>query len=261
MRVCGLGFGTLVAAILVAAGCTATPGTISPTVSGSAMPTAEPVATASAVGVSSSGPSVSPSASAPGGSSSPAPSESGYPNDEPPVPSWHTGAGGIQAQLLATLRDDATVACDAIKTVPSGALAGVECHPSAAVVALVRIYGFVTPDAALSLYRSRLAAAGIALRTGDCQAGKAGDEPWTPGDGQWGPGGVEPDRDGCFDRASGVADVLTLCGNGAFIEVVGRKSDIAAVAKWADRIPASAIKSGTVSEPGPPGICYGGRGA
>ena len=202
-----------------------------------------------------------PAASAPSASSKPAPGVSSeYPNGEAPVTSWMQGPGSAQAQLLADVRDDAKVGCAATYALPVGVVAGAECHPNTALVAVVDVYGFGSPDAALSAYRARLAAAGIGLRTGDCSAGQPGEAAWAPGDGQWGPGGVEPDREGCFTDASGHANVLALCGDGASIAIVGKTADLAALAAWADRFPAAATSAGRVSTPSPPGICYGGWG-
>jgi hypothetical protein len=142
-----------------------------------------------------------------------------------------------------------------------GAVAGAECHPGTALVALVRIDGFASPDTALADYRARLTAAGVHLRSGDCSAGQPGEDAWAPGDGQWGPGGVEPDRAGCFADASGHATILVLCGDGTSIEVVGATANLGALDTWAARFPAAALNAGRVSTPSPPGICYGGWGA
>jgi hypothetical protein len=136
-----------------------------------------------------------------------------------------------------------------------------ECRPNTALVAIAAVYGFASPDDALSAYSAQLTANGVQLRTGDCSTGKPGDTAWTPGDGSWGPGGVEPDREGCFTDASGHANVLALCGNGAYVGIVGKTADLAALAKWVDRFPAKAVKAGRVSTPSPPGICYAGFGA
>ncbi|MGD0863386.1 MAG: hypothetical protein ABSA21_11605 [Candidatus Limnocylindrales bacterium] len=202
-----------------------------------------------------------PPATSPTAPSSLAPSASSQDNGEPQVPSWMNGSGSVEAQLLANLRDDAKVGCAPTKLFPVGAVAGAECRPNTALVAILDVYGFGSPDDALDAYRARLAAEGVQLRTGDCLAGQPGDEAWTPGDGQWGPGGVEPDRDGCFVDVSAHANVLALCGNGAYIGIVGKTADVAALAKWAWRFPAKAMNAGQVSTPSPPGICYAGWGA
>jgi hypothetical protein len=164
-----------------------------------------------------------------------------------------TGSGSVQAQLLVDVRDDAKVACSSLGAVPVGAVAGAACHPGMALVAMVRVLGFATPDLALADYRARLTAAGVHLRSGDCGTGRPGDAAWAPGDGQWGPGGVEPDRAGCFTDASDHATILALCGNGASIEVVGATADVAAVDAWAARFPAAALSAGQISTPSPPG--------
>jgi hypothetical protein len=149
-----------------------------------------------------------------------------------------TGSGSVESQLLAVVRDDAKVACSSVGAVPVGAVAGAACHPGTALVALVRVLGFATPDLALADYRARLTAAGVHLRSG-----------------------VEPDRAGCFLDASGHATILALCGNGISIGVVGATADVAAVDSWAARFPAAAVSAGQISTPSPPGICYGGWGA
>ena len=121
--------------------------------------------------------------------------------------------------------------------------------------------GYSSPDTALAAYLAALASAGVAIRSGDCESGKPGDDGWTPGDGQWGPGGVEPDRHGCLVAPTTGAEALALCGNGVFLSVGGRTSDLKALYAWAERFPAAALKAGSVSTPSPPGICYGGWGA
>lgn len=124
------------------------PGSVTP-VTGSGAPLATPVRSL-------------PAATTPSASSKPAPSaSSGYPNGEPPVTSWMRGSGNVQAELLADVRDDAKVGCAATPVVPIGAVAGAECHPNTALVAFVDVYGFGSPDTALSAYRARLAASGL----------------------------------------------------------------------------------------------------
>lgn len=210
---------------------------------------------------SSPGLTSAPPATSPTAPPSLAPTASSQDDGEPQVPSWMNGSGSVEAQLLASLRDDAKVGCAATGLLPARAIAGTECGPNTAVVALVDVYGFGSPDDALNAYRVRLAAEGVQLRTGDCLAGQPGDEAWTPGDGQWGPGGVEPDRDGCFVDLAGHANVLALCGNGAYIGIVGKTADVATLAKWVWRFPAKAVQAGQVSTPSQPGICYAGWGA
>lgn len=246
---------------LLVAACAGAGGTVAPTATGttgSTSPSGAPsVANRSqASAVDTTPPATQTAASSPAPSTSPQ-----YPNDEPPGPSWKSGTGSVETQLLANLRDDARVACAATQAIPSGAAAGIECRPNTALVAFAAVYGFGSPDDALSAYSARLAANGVQLRSGDCSTGKPGDTAWTPGDGSWGPGGVEPDREGCFTDASGHANVLALCGNGAYVGIVGKTADLAALAKWVDRFPAKAVNAGRVSTPSPPGICYAGFGA
>ncbi len=279
MHVSRFRIGGLIALGFLVAACAGGPGTVTPTATGapaspSALnPTASPEAGPSAMpaggptpATTRSAPPASPVASL-RGSTAPSASTSATPGarstslgDEPAVTLWMHGSGSLQAQLLANVRDDAKVGCAATQVLPVGAVAGQECRPDLVLVALVDVYGFSSPDAALTGYRVRLAAESVGLRTGDCPAGQQGEAAWAPGDGQWGPGGIEPDREGCFADASGHANVLALCGNGVYIAIVGKTADLAALTAWTDRFPAAAMNAGRVSTPSPPGICYGGWG-
>jgi hypothetical protein len=250
-----MGIGWTTALAFLVAACTGVSGSMAPTATGSPLIPSAPPSTALAGASPSETPVGSvPPAITPTASSSPAPSASFQDNGEPEVTSWMNGSGSLEAQLLAHLRDDAKVGCAATQVLPVGAVAGTACRPNTALVAGVNIYGFGSPDDALNAYGVRLAAEGVQLRTGDCWAGQPGDDAWTPGDGQWGPGGVEPDRDGCFIDASSHANVLVLCGNGAYVDIVGKTANLAALTKWAWRFPARA----QASTPSPPGICYAG---
>lgn len=279
MQISRLPIGGMIALGFLVAACAGASGNPAPAATGSplapstppasalaeASPSASPAGSVTPVTASGAPPATPvrslPAASAPSASSGPTPGASSeYPNGEPPVTSWMDGPGNVQAQLLADVRDDAKVGCAATQALPIGAVAGAECHPNTALVAFVDVYGFGSPDAALSAYRVRLAAAGIELRTGDCSAGQPGEAAWAPGDGRWGPGGVEPDREGCYTDASGHANVLALCGDGASIAIVGKTADLAALTAWVDRFPAAATSAGRVSTPSPPGMCYGGWG-
>jgi hypothetical protein len=253
--------GPAIALTLLVAACAGTGGTVGPTATG-ATGLASPTSVASAAntsprpGVDTASPTFQTAASSSSPSATPQ-----YPNNEPSVPSWNSGTGTVEAQLLANLRDDAKVACAATLVIPGGATAGAECRPNTALIAVAVVYGFGSPDDALSAYSAQLAANRVQLRTGDCSSGKPGDTAWTPGDGSWGPGGVEPDREGCFIDASGHANVLALCGNGAYVGIIAKTADLAALSKWVDRFPAKAVKAGRVSTPSPPGICYASFGA
>ena len=74
------------------------------------------------------------------------------------------------------------------------------------------MYGFATLADALAAYIARMASYGVALRSGDCQAGTAGDRAWTPGDGP-DEGGDLPYRIGCFLDENGTANVRLTCGD------------------------------------------------
>jgi hypothetical protein len=140
---------------------------------------------------------------------------------------------------------------------PARATAGVECRPNTTLVELVGVYGFSSQNDALKTYRERLSEYGVRLRTGDCRAGKAGDESWTPGDGAAGIDSL--DRDGCYLDEHRLANIRVLCGTdpGVYIGIVGKTTDIAALYAWASLFPVAALEGGLVSAPTPPGICYG----
>jgi hypothetical protein len=134
---------------------------------------------------------------------------------------------------------------------PTGAIAGVECRVSTALVARVGAYRFDSPQAAASAYLGRLATAGVTFGSGDCTAGKSGDDAWADGasglvqfaDSEW-----QTQRVGCFLDEYGTANVRVTCGS-TYVGVLGRTDDLAALHEWAWLNPVM-----NVLEPSP-GIC------
>jgi hypothetical protein len=236
-----LAMAALVASLLVAAcsssGSPVPPGTpiARPSAVSSADFSAAPVATPSPVNTAS----VSPSPSA-----TPTPSKTVAPT---------SSARLIEQDLLYRLRKDAKVACAPKRVgLPARAIAAIECGPNTSLVSLVGVYGFRSQRDALQTYVERLAGYGVQLRTGDCATGKAGDEAWTPGDGE---SGDVVFRVGCFRDSKGIANIRLTCWGGdhggVYIGIVGKTSDIGALYRWAWR-----FQTGDGGyAPSSPGIC------
>jgi hypothetical protein len=160
----------------------------------------------------------------------------------------------IEQALLYRLRKDAKVGCAPKRVgLPPRAIAGIECRVNSKLVALVGMYAFPSQRDALRTYLERLAEYGVRLRTGGCARGKAGDEAWTPGDGDSGNAAVF--RDGCF-VARGVANIRLTCWGGdrggVYIGIVGKSADIAALNRWAWNFQ----DDGDQTAPSSPGICH-----
>ena len=107
-------------------------------------------------------------------------------------------------------------------------------------------------------YIARMAGYHVGLRSGDCLAGKAGDNAWTPGDGP-DEGGDQPWRTGCFIDENGKANIRTICGlvNSPggdivrYIGVLGASTKIRPLLDWTET-----FEDGVdVPVPSPPGIC------
>jgi hypothetical protein len=169
------------------------------------------------------------------------------------------GFSAAQAQLFGSLRSDARVGCvPRTDNLPAKATAGIECTIGSNLVERVGVYAFATPQDALAAYISRMASYHVALRTGDCRAGKAGDVAWTPGDGP-DEGGDQPWRTGCFLDENGTANVRTICGlvNGTggeiarYIGVLGAAKKIKPLLDWTEAYEDGAEQG----VPSPPGIC------
>ena len=168
----------------------------------------------------------SPSPSAPLGSgppSSPAPSASaGGPAATPPTATGAPTLSPAERQLAFGIREDAQESCTPRRTeLPTGATAGAECRPATGLVARVGVYAFPTEAEAFTAYKARLDQAGVALRSGDCEAGTKGDRAWVPGDGPT-EGGDLHQRSGCFHDENGTANIRVTCGDGRYIGVLGR---------------------------------------
>jgi hypothetical protein len=197
---------------------------------------------------------------APGGSAGASPGGPGQSGGAPP--SVPAGFSPVEAELLASLREDAQVNCaPRTEGLPQNATDGIECALGTDLVERVGVYRFDTPEAAAAAYIARLAGYGVSLRSGDCQNGTAGDSAWTPGDGPT-EGGDLPHRLGCFLDENGTANVRLTCdaypsalGGGArYIGVLGSGSDLAALTAWAQQYPEGA----EMSVPTPPGLCVNG---
>jgi len=128
-------------------------------------------------------------------------------------------------------------------------------------VARVGIYRFDSDRDAALAYLDRLSRAGVAPNTGRCMDGTPGDAGWTPGDGE---GSIDdedaivvagisliPYRSGCFHDENGIANFRATCWSHAYVGVLGRTKDIAALEDWAWAYPEDVEPS----TPGPPGIC------
>ena len=173
-------------------------------------------------------------------------------------PSAPSGFSAEQASLLASIRGDARVGCaPRTENLPDKATAGIECSVGSDLVDRVGVYAFATPADALAAYTTRMASYGVALRSGDCLAGTAGDVAWTPGDGPT-EGGDQPNRTGCFIDENGHANIRVLCGIqvgdqeiGRYIGVLGASTQIRPLLDWTARY-ADGVD---VPVPGPPGIC------
>jgi hypothetical protein len=174
------------------------------------------------------------------------------------APSAPAGFSPDQARLLASIRSDARVGCaPRTENLPAKATAGIDCSVGSDLVDRVGVYAFATPADALAAYTTRMAGYGVALRTGDCLAGTAGDVAWTPGDGPT-EGGDQPNRTGCFIDENGHANIRVLCGLqvgdqeiGRYIGVLGASTKIRPLLDWT----ATYADGVDVPVPGPPGIC------
>ena len=158
---------------------------------------------------------------------------------------------GIEESILAILRGDVAANC-APRTagLPTGAVAGIECRLSAALVVRVGAYLFDSEDAATIAYLDRLTSSGVTLGSGDCSSGRRGDGAWSSGDGLVSFAGAEwaHGRIGCFHDQYGAANVRATCGR-TYVGILGRQDDLGALHAWAWQ---------PVDESGPgvpPGIC------
>lgn len=118
------------------------------------------------------------------------------------------------------------------------------------------MYGFPTEDGlggyAIGAYMARLEERGIALRSGDCPAGRPGDASWPdylPDEGPEGAGPSET-RIGCFRDENGIANIRLTCYGDVYIGILGKGGDIAPLYAWAWR-----LQPGESPDRDPPGIC------
>jgi hypothetical protein len=163
------------------------------------------------------------------------------------------GLSAVQAELFATLREDAQVNCAPRTDLPQNATDGIECILDSDLVQRVGVYRFDTLEAAAATYIARLAGYGVSLGSGNCEGGTPGDTAWAPGDGD------VPYRIGCFLNENGIANVRLTCGEYpsalgggvTYIGVLGAGSDLAALTAWSQQYPEGA----ELSVPTPPGLC------
>jgi hypothetical protein len=175
-------------------------------------------------------------------------------------PSAPAGFSEAQGQLFGSIRADAQVGCaPRTDNLPPKATDGIDCTVGSNLVNRVGVYRFATPGDALAAYIARMASYGVALRSGDCLAGKAGDVSWTPGDGPE-EGGDSLWRTGCFIDENGKANVRLTCGTsptgdpgpGRYIGILGASNKIRPLLDWA-----TAYAEGVdVPVPAQPGICF-----
>jgi hypothetical protein len=170
------------------------------------------------------------------------------------------GFSAAQGQLFGSLRADAQVGCaPRTENLPPKATDGIDCTIGSDLVNRVGVYRFATPADAVAAYIARMASYGVALRSGDCLGGKAGDISWTPGDGP-DEGGDSRSRIGCFIDENGKANVRLTCaasptgdsGPGRYIGILGASKKIRPLLDWAQMYP----EGGEVPVPSQPGICF-----
>lgn len=165
-----------------------------------------------------------------------------------------------QSALIVGLRPDAAIDCrPRRKKLPDRATVGVDCYVNAAVVTRIGLYGFPTARDAATTYLERLAAYGVAPRTGDCTARTEGDRAWQSGDGTKGAAADRVSskgaadlvlgRIGCFHDENGTANVRVVCGTTS-VGLLGRDDDLADVERWA-----WASTDGRPGSGAPPSIC------
>ena len=128
-----------------------------------------------------------------------------------------------ERKLVAMLRPDAAVNCVPRRSdLPKGARFGIECSPHGSLAARVGVYRFASSNEAAFAYMTRMASAGVDVRSGNCNRDKPGEEPWVPGDGEanyddpgvfnWENEALMPERIGCFLNDDGIANVRVACG-------------------------------------------------
>ena len=152
-----------------------------------------------------------------------------------------------EKKLVAMLRPDAAVNCVPRRSdLPKGARFGIECSPHGSLAARVGVYRFASSNEAAFAYMTRMASAGVDVRSGDCNRDKPGEEPWVPGDGEanyddpgvfnWENEALMPERIGCFLNDDGIANVRVACGYD-YIGVLGTGRDLSDLTDWTWKYP------------------------
>lgn len=154
-----------------------------------------------------------------------------------------------EADLLAVIPAEARIACRPRHAdLPPRAIAGVECSPNTELVDRVGAYLFRDDHDAATTYVEKLDEYGVQPGTGDCEAGTAGDAPWTSSGGSsGGPDSVL--RQGCFLNEEGIANYRATCGGGRYVGVLGNNGDLQALYEWASQPTGEAAS--------PPALCNG----
>jgi hypothetical protein len=160
-----------------------------------------------------------------------------------------------ESALLDVLRADSRIDCAPRRNdLPPGSITGIECHPNDPLVAAVGVYAFspAKPVPALTAYLARLADAKVAVGSGDCAKGIAGDHAWPanlPDEGDSGSGPRET-RAGCFLDANGIANIRVTCYGDIYIGVLGNTKELANLNAWTWK-----VADGDSVDRDPPGIC------
>jgi hypothetical protein len=145
-----------------------------------------------------------------------------------------------EAFLLAGIREDARSSCARRDSLPSGAIAGVECSVAGGPASSVGAFLFPSRDTLLSAYFDRLGDAGVAPASGGC--------PGEPGDGIYVPDldpATGPYRIGCFINEFGNANYrITYPDSLVYVGVLGRDGDLPVLDDW--------VWEGNLGQPGSP---------
>jgi hypothetical protein len=139
-----------------------------------------------------------------------------------------------ELQLLSRVRLDLQSRCTPLRTdLADKAVAAVECAPASDVVGHATLYLFDTQKDLLGTYEARLATNDVPMRTngGRCEAGRASEGGYVPGDGH--EGVVVVERGGCYLDAGGNAHYAATVPPFVLIEVEGKVGDVEAVERWA----------------------------
>ena len=161
--------------------------------------------------------------------------------------------------LIGVLRSDIAVDCEPRRSdLPEGARYAIECRPETSLVQRVGVYHFDSPNEAAFAYMTRMAAAGVDVNSGDCQADRRGEGAYVPGDNEgsiddpgvfnWENSALMSERNGCFVDDSGNANVRLVCDR-EYIGILGAKDDLSDLLDWAWTYPAG-YEPGTPDEPG-----------